>query len=416
MIKTVRLSFIVGSTKAPPSKSMAQRLIAAALLAEGTSEITCQPLCNDSKAAIAIAKTLGAEITIVKDKITIKGGLKQALGSLDCGESGLCARMFSPIAALLDGTTVISGHGSLAKRLLDIPSEISGASFTATQGHLPVTIKGSLRGGGIEIDGSAGSQFITGLLMALPLAPNDSILTVNSLKSKPYIEMTLKVLSDSGIIVTHEDFQKFIIPGRQKYMARNCTVEGDWSGSAFLLVAGALTGFAELTNLDETSTQADKKILDALRLAGADIKITGSTVAVRKQALRAFSFDATDCPDLFPPLAALAAYCDGTSKIKGAGRLKNKESDRAAVLEEEFAKLGVIIETDGDIMSVHGRKAKPSYNMITIDPHNDHRIAMAAAIAGTLYPGKINIENAECVNKSYPGFYDDLVTIGGIVT
>jgi 3-phosphoshikimate 1-carboxyvinyltransferase len=254
------------------------------------------------------------------------------------------------------------------------------------------------------IGGSITSQLLTGLLMALPLVKSKSHLVVDDLKSKPYIDMTLQVLSDFGIEVENMDYEAFNIPGNQKYHARDHCVEGDWSGASFLLVAAALSGQVTVIMLQKKSVQSDKAIVEVLRKTGAVVVVKEDCIEVKKNMLKAFEFDATECPDLFPPLVALAAHCIGITTIKGAERLKHKESDRAVALREEFGKLGVDITVDGDEMIIRGGQVKGG----KVNSHNDHRIAMAAAVTAVAAQSEVIIDGAQCVAKSYPEFFDDM--------
>lgn len=410
-MKSISASIINGTVAAPPSKSMTGRAIAAALLSGGTSVISNPSLCDDSLAAFRVAGTMGAEVTKRGSEIVIRGNgaLRDSMEErvLNCGESGLCMRMFSPIAALTGGEITLTGTGSLLKRPMRMVEEIAGLGVLCStrNGYAPITIKGPARGGSIHVDASESSQFLTGLLMALPLCKEDSIVTVSNLSSRPYIEMTLSLLGHYGINVTCEEgFERFSIRGNQSCRPCVYQIEGDWSAAAFLLVAGATAGGVKVTGLDPDSFQADKAIMEALETAGADLTIERDYVLSRRTALKAFEFDARDCPDLFPPLAALASHCSGTSMIHGVQRLRHKESDRAHALCSEFGRLGIVIELSGDTMKVHGGKVTGA----TVDSHNDHRIAMACAIAALNGEGKTAIEHWECVSKSYPGFFADI--------
>jgi 3-phosphoshikimate 1-carboxyvinyltransferase len=291
--------------------------------------------------------------------------------------------------------------------MVEVPLKQLGVEVTTQNGYLPIQVKGPLKGGDCYVDGSVSSQFLTGLLMALPLATKDSTLFVTDLKSKPYIDMTLALLADFGIRITHDDYQKFSIQGNQKYKAQSYQIEGDWSGAAFLLVAGAIAGQVTVTNLSAYSTQADKAILQALQMAGAYLSIEANQVTVTHKPLSAFVFDATHCPDLFPPLVALAAHCKGTSVITGAKRLLHKESNRALSLSQEFGKMGIKIEVYGDQMQITGGEIQSA----DVHSHNDHRIAMACATATLFGSATVTIDAAEAINKSYPTFFDDLATI-----
>jgi len=224
------------------------------------------------------------------------------------------------------------------------------------------------------------------------------------LKSKPYIDMTIKLLKDFGIHIENHDYSEFSIKGNQSYIPQTYQIEGDWSGAAFWLVAGAIAGNIQVQNINLMSTQADKQIINVLLDAGASVSIMENAIEVRKSMLKPFDFDATDCPDLFPPLVALASRCYGTSKILGISRLQHKESNRAIALQQEFGKLGINIQFHGDLMMVEGGDIQ----MAEIESHHDHRIAMAASIAALCGKGNSSILNAECVTKSYPEFFKHL--------
>lgn len=413
---TVHPSRIAGSITAPPSKSMTQRAIAAGLLAKNTTVIRNPSFCNDSLAAIGIARTLGASVGPDDNSITIRGGAGSLSPvTLHCGESGLALRMFAPVAALLADRVTLTGEGSLAGRPVTMISEALpqfGVKVQSTTGLLPLSMRGRLSAGKALLDGSKGSQLLTGLLMSLPLLESDSEITVENLRSRPYIGMTLQLLEDFGISVANDSFIHFKVPGGQSYHACDYTVEGDWSGAAFLLVAGALSGEVTIRNLDVSSLQADRAILKALGDAGCRPTEVSAGLKIEKSDLKAFVFDATDSPDLFPPLAALAAYCKGTSRIMGVSRLKHKESDRAGAIADLFGALNIGVHITGDEMLVSGGKAVGA----RVTSHNDHRIAMMAAVMALAAEGPVTITGAEAVDKSYPGFYDDLAGIGSHIS
>lgn len=414
MERSVEPSFITGEIKAPPSKSMTQRAIAAALLAEGESLIVNPSYCDDSLAAMSIAVSLGSRVEPGPDSMRITGSWELKETKLNCGESGLAIRLFSPIASLFDAEITVSGAGSLKRRPMHMIEEALRqfrVECNTTNGFLPLTIKGPLRGGECEIDGSISSQLLTGLLMSLPVAEMNSAVRVKNLKSKPYIDMTLEVLKAFGIEVVNENYELFRIPGRQKYIPRTYEVESDWSGGAFLLVAGAINGDLKVTGLRPGSSQSDAAILQVLRDAGANLEITGDIVEISKSGLKAFEFDATEAPDLFPPLVALAAHCDGISTIKGASRLIHKESDRASALIEEFGKMGIRVSAENDSLIVTGGKVSGA----RVNSHEDHRIAMAVAVAALGAEGTVYIKDSHCVGKSYPLFFDDLRKNGAAV-
>jgi 3-phosphoshikimate 1-carboxyvinyltransferase len=414
MERCLEPSAIKGTLKAPASKSMTQRVIAAALLADGQSIIHNPSYCDDSLAAMSIAVGLGARVEPQVNELKINGSAVLKEPKLNCGESGLAIRMFSPIAALYPAEIKMVGANSLKKRPMFMIEEALnqlGVKCTSSGGFLPLTIEGPIVGGHCEIDGSISSQLLTGLLMALPLAAGNSEIRVNNLKSKPYIDMTIQILKSFGISVENRDYSLFRIQGNQKYIPQSYTVEGDWSGGAFLLVAGAINGQLCVRGLRSDSMQSDKLIVNALENAGAHIISGENQIEITRSELKAFEFDATESPDLFPPLVALASYCEGISTIKGVSRLIYKESDRAKALQEEFSKMGIKIEINDDLMFVIGGKPQGA----RVESHDDHRIAMAIAVASLGATGKVSIRDSQCIAKSYPGFFDDLRRVGAVV-
>jgi 3-phosphoshikimate 1-carboxyvinyltransferase len=324
-------------------------------------------------------------------------------------------RMFSPIAALYAGETELRAEGSLRSRRVDMvapPLAALGARCeTGPSGLPPVRVGGVLRGGLAKVDGRESSQLLTGLLVALPLAARDSVLEVDRLASRGYVDLTLDTMHAFGVQAERDpDYSLFRIPGSQSYRPADFTVEGDWSGAAFLLVAGALAARGEalaVEGLITSSSQPDRAILEALRLAGAVVDVSAACIRIRRNKLESFEFDASDCPDLFPPLVALAAACEGTTVLRGARRLAGKESDRAAALSEEFGALGAKVEVEGDEMRVRGSGLAGG----RVDSRGDHRIAMAAAIASLASSAPVEIDGAECVAKSWPSFYEDLASV-----
>ncbi|MBN8786832.1 MAG: 3-phosphoshikimate 1-carboxyvinyltransferase [Terrimonas sp.] len=422
MIATIQPSTLSGKIQAPASKSSMQRACAAALIHRGETTIRNAGHSNDDKAALGIIAASGAVVQhISASEIEVNSTAKNVPSDVNCGESGLGIRMFAPLIALNQTPVTINGEGSLLTRPMDFFDEVFpqlGIKVESNKGKLPIILTGPLQPQNITIDGSLSSQFLTGLLMAYAAADaSDITITVTNLKSRPYIDLTLKVMEAFGMKVpVNNNYESFYFekkeinkPGKITY-----TVEGDWSGGAFLLVAGAIAGNIEVIGLSETSTQADKKILEALRDAGAEMKINGDHISLSPKPLKAFSFDATDCPDLFPPLVALAAYCNGTTTIKGVSRLAHKESNRGLTLQEEFGKMGLTVELNGDIMLVHGGKGLTGAK---VHSRHDHRIAMACAVAALKADGATMIEDAEAVNKSYPDFYENIKQLdAGVVT
>ena len=425
MIVTIQPSAISGIINAPTSKSSMQRACAAALLNEGKATIANPGKSNDDLAALEVIKILGATVTEVdENQITVTSkGIQPINGEMNCGESGLGIRMFAPIAALSNKPIVINGTGSLLTRPMNFFDEIFpklDIAIESNNGKLPIKIKGPLQPKNITIDGSLSSQFLTGLLMAFGKAATEPVtISVTNLKSKPYIDLTLQVMNIFGYEVTNNNFESFLIKPVSKSTDQiiEYTVEGDWSGGAFLLVAGAIAGKITVNGLDTFSTQADKAILQALIDCGSTISIREKQIDIGRPAtgnsgLKAFHFDATDCPDLFPPLVALASYCNGTTVIEGVNRLAHKESNRGLTLQEEFGKMGIVIKLQDDLMLVEGGAG---VNGAKVHSHHDHRIAMACAVAGLKADGETIIEEAEAINKSYPDFYEHLKQLKAIV-
>jgi 3-phosphoshikimate 1-carboxyvinyltransferase len=418
-MKRIGPSDIKGAIKAPPSKSVMIRAVAASLLADGTSILGNPSYSVDSLAALHIARTLGADISIEDSPkrdsyITIRGtrGLaeRQIRGQvLECGESGLCMRMFAPIAGLLDRDIQLEAKGSLVERPVGMVEALSimGVAVMTSQGLPPVKIKGPIRPGRYEIDGTKTSQFLTGLLMALPVCNGDSEIRVKGLKSRPYIRVTIDVMKRFGVeVLSEEDLSSLYIEGGQGYRATDYSVEGDWSGTSFMLVAGAIAGSITVYGLDMGSYQADKAIIDVLQKAGAMVAMDKDRIRVTKAELMAFEVCAEDSPDLVPPVVALAAHCRGRSVIHGIKRLRYKESNRIEALVAEFSKMGVGIKAFEDRLEIIGGRVRSS----VIDPHNDHRIAMACAVAALRGEGDVMIQDHWCVSKSYPRFFYDLAS------
>lgn len=400
-----------------------QRACAAALLRQGESVIRNPGHSNDDKAAIGIVTALGAHVRINNEELIINSsGINPVDDEINCGESGLSIRMFTPLAALSEKTITINGKGSLAARPMDFFDEMlpqSGVRVKSNKGRLPMIVQGPLQPVSMEVDGSLSSQFLTGLLMAYSAAgANDVSIRVKDLKSKPYIDLTLDVMKRFGLNVPeNKNYEEFIFRNDLTQDSRlttiDYTVEGDWSGAAFLLVAGAIAGPVTVKGLDLTSTQADKAIVDALMAANAGIAMDAKGITVHPGEMDGFYFDATDCPDLFPPLVALAAYCKGESRIKGVTRLLHKESNRALTLQDEFDKMGVTIELDDDLMIIHGGGAVKGAD---VHSQHDHRIAMACAVAALKASSETVIEEAQAVNKSYPDFYEHLKSLGADIS
>lgn len=423
MIVSIQPSQLTGSIVAAASKSSMQRACAAALLTVGETTLHNPGNSNDDLAAIDVIQKLGASIEKAAngDLVISSPGIFPKNKEVNCGESGLGIRMFTPIAALSSEPITLNGTGSLLTRPMDFFDEILpklGVTVVSNGGKLPLQIQGPLQPANIEVDGSLSSQFLTGLLMAYGAAgAHDVGITVKNLKSKPYIDLTLQVMKDFGWEVENQAYEVFRFTHTRTTPAAEAaieyTVEGDWSGAAFLLVAGAIAGPITVKGLDIYSTQADKAVLQALSDCGCCLSIRPDEIEIGPLPLKAFHFNANDCPDLFPPLVALAAYCEGTTVIEGVNRLAHKESNRALTLQQEFAKLGIEINLQGDLMLIKGGTGVKG--AVTHSRH-DHRIAMACAVAGLKADGAVTIEEAEAINKSYPAFYQHLQQLGASVS
>ena len=432
----------------PVSKSFAQRAIIAAALAEGTSHLKGYTPCGDNEAALQVARNLGAEIAQEGNELTIKGisaqfGALADFDTLHVGESGLLTRMLIPVMAQISQKPVnFTGEKTLLGRPLTGAKEIMEA-FDATitsesdPVRIPLSVQGPLKSGRAEISGKHGSQLISGLLMALPFSEKNTSLIVHEPKSIPYMFITLEVLKKFGIKVGNEmlggrDFLEsngdwslctemvFKVKGGQKYKAVEIDLEGDWSAAANFLVAGALFGQLELTGLDTTSLQADLSIMDILMDAGASLsQLDGDkgNITVQRAPLKAFSVDASNCPDLFPIVSVLAAFCQGTSRIEGVGRLANKESDRAKAILEMLTQMGVEAEIQGDVLVVKGHTLAQRLldnNLLkggNYTSHHDHRMVMALKVASFGADSPVIIDDEECVAKSFPQFHETFAKI-----
>ncbi len=420
---------IKGVIEVPASKSAMQRAIACALLAAGKSEIKFSGSpCADSQAAGRIAVSLGAKLQWTSNSLAIYGSpdfLEQGRLSthgadkpaegiiLDCGESGLCIRMFSPLASLLDQKIIMKAGGSLIARpmtMMAAPFSQVGVSCKTNSGHPPIELRGPMRGGKIFMDSGGSSQFLTGLLMALALTDEGGQVELTNPVSTGYLDLTADICGYFGVkIGISEDHREYSIPGRQSYHPATIKIEGDWSSGAFLAVAAAISSNKGLIieGLNPASRQPDRSILEALRLAGVKAEHLEGRLLVRREKLLPFVFDATQCPDIFPPLAVLAAAMDGVSILKGINRLSGKESDRAKSLKRSLGSLGIKIDLGNDEMRIFGGTLCGG----TVDACEDHRIAMAAATAALVASGPVSVIGSECVEKSWPRFYEDLESI-----
>lgn len=397
--------------KAPASKSFAQRALFAGALSTDTTVIKQIGDSDDVLHIQRIIEQLGFKLESKHQLTTISrtGGMKT--NTVNVGESGLGTRLAVPLLSFFFTNYTIEGKGSLLARPMGwfknaLPQ--TGLTIRLTENHLPIFASGKIKAGNYSVDGSESSQYVSGLLMALPLCKGDSTLEVVHPTSIPYLDITLSVLSDFGIIITHQNHTHYTIKGNQYYQPKQAsyTVEGDYSGAAFWVVYGLLNRGISISNLNPKSVQADAEILNIVEKVGGSYRWENRILTIiPPEHLLPFEFDATQCPDLFPILTTLAAGIRGQSIITGTNRLTYKESNRKLVLLEEFNKLGLEIESTNDSLIISGTGKLESGN---INSNNDHRIAMAFAIASFLTPKGIGISDPFCVNKSYPAFWKTL--------
>ena len=393
MIINVEKSKIDGSINAIPSKSYAHRISICNFLSGKDGKADCGDFI--SKDIEVTAKCLSA--------------LKNGQRVLDCGESGSTLRFMIPLCASIGGKFEFVCHGRLINRPNDeLFSVLNKHGITTVQGKT-IVIDGKLTGGEFCLRGDISSQYISGLLMALPSLNEDSQITLTTpLASKPYVDITLEVLKEYGVSVV-ETQNGFIIKGGQKFNG-HLLPEGDWSYASAFLVLGAICGRVKVNGLNVNSSQGDKKILQVLEDAGCEFNVDQNGVETIKSDLRSFVFDAEDCPDLVPVVSVLGAFADGMTVITNVERLALKESDRIFSTLETLRAFGITASSDGHTIAIYGGKAKSA----TVDSFNDHRIVMAGAILACATGGKIT--NAEAINKSYPNFFEHLRSVGGNIS
>ena len=422
-----------GEAALPASKSYAQRAILLAALAAGTTKLYGVTLCDDIVSAIGVAQSLYADVSLDGTILTIEGhqdilrdGLRIRDNSLFVGESGLLARLCIPLAGLTKEAIEISGEKTLLRRKVDdhrAALRKLGLRLTFTdRSHLPVTVRGRLKAGAVEVDGSKGSQMISGMLMALSQCDSESTLVISGVTSEPYINLTTYIASFFGLTgydcpeLADKNKQEedsyyrtwYIDPQQRITPVLGLEVERDWSAAAMLLVAGAVAGEVTLRGLDLLSRQSDAVIFELLRQNHVDIvrDPEKNTISVRRSILCPFYFDINDAPDLFAPLFVLAAFSHGESVISGIGRLKNKESNRAESFAEEFGKLGVRTTVSGGEMTIYGEENRRLWKA-SCSSHGDHRLAMALLVASLFADGPVRIDDTDCIAKSFPGFLEN---------
>lgn len=416
MIVRINKPNLGGSVAAIASKSRAHRLLICAALSGNETRIICSETSADIDATVRCLNALGAEITYTSGAFTVKPVTLPISGVrlLDCGESGSTLRFLLPVACALGACASFQMGGRLPSRPLSpLYEELDlHGCVLSPQGISPLNVSGQLQGGLFKIAGNVSSQFISGLLFALPLVREDSrIELLGAVESKPYIDMTLSALDEFGIVIRQE-MNVFQISGNQRYTAKqSVSVEGDWSNAAFWLCAGALGGKSiTVTNLNLQSLQGDKNVLSILERFGARLMYGKDSVTVSRGKLRGIDIDAGDTPDLVPVLAAVASVAEGKTMIYNAGRLRIKESDRLKSVTETLGLLGADIAETKDGLVINGKNELMGG---TVNAHGDHRIAMTAAIVSAVCSNAVTIQEAEAVNKSYPGFFKDFSALGG---
>lgn len=415
MDKIVHPSSVSGRFIAPSSKSASHRTVIAAALARGESRIGGLAVNDDIAATIKACEALGARVEHSGDNVRVSGIIQPLKNArIDCGESGSTLRFMLPIAAALGVNAVFTGEGRLPSRPIHMLLDelCKNGMKTDYAGDMPFGINGTLNSGTYTIGGGVSSQFVTGLLFALPLLNGDSEIVIEGrLESKPYVELTVSTLKAFGITI-EERATSYFVKGNQKYTNNNIRVEGDYSGAAFLLAAAALVGEVGCEGLREDSLQGDRAILPLLERFGAQVSRQSGRITVKQGRLSGIEIDAADIPDLVPVLAATAAFAEGTTIIKGAARLRIKESDRLAAVSAMLGGLGTEISQTDDGLIITG---KPELSGGEAQSFGDHRIAMAAAVAALRCKNPVVIHGAECVRKSYPDFFEVLQSVTKVV-
>ncbi|WP_315114417.1 3-phosphoshikimate 1-carboxyvinyltransferase [Clostridium intestinale] len=407
-----------GEVKIPPSKSMAHRAVICASLSKGKSKITNIEYSDDIIATINAMRALGSEIEIFDDHLEIDGSrvFSKNAGEIDCNESGSTLRFMVPLAIAKEAEMRFIGKGNLGKRPLTTYYEIfdrQGIEYSYKEGELDLKVKGSIKGEEFKIRGDISSQFISGLLFTLPLIKEDSkIIITTNLESKGYIDLTLSMLNYYGISVVNNDYKEFIIKGNQKYTPKDYKVEGDFSQSAFFLVADALGSDVLVKDLNMDSLQGDKEVIEIVERMGCKILSKEEGIKVKAKGLTPTIIDAAQCPDIIPVLTVLASLTTGITKVINAERLRIKECDRLKAITRELNKLGASVTELENSLLIEGVE---SLTGGIVSSWDDHRIAMSLAIAATCAKDEVIIENPSCVKKSYPSFWRDYKLLGGKV-
>jgi len=414
---------LTGTVNAPSSKALTHRALIAASLSDGRSKIKDPLICDDTLATIDACRMMGAEISRSGNAaLEVQGRSKPLTPSdvINCRDSAATMRFIAPVSTLADGITVLTGGESLRRRpmepLLQALRQLGVQCYSTKSDGCPplVVFGGGIEGGRASIRGDISSQFISGLLFALPIARADTNIVLSMpLESKPYVDMTLNILvkHEVNVDVKH-DYGEFRVPCGQRYMPFDHTIEGDYSSAAFLMAAAVATSsHVKIENLSENSLQGDRLIVSVLEKMGVQITVGRDFVEVQgARSLKAVDIDLRDTPDLIPVCTVFGCLARGKSLIRGVRRLRFKESDRTAGLVSELGKLGADVKTVNDVIIVNGGK---KLRGAELDSHGDHRIAMACAVAALKAEGTTVLHGIECINKSYPDFVRDMISVGG---
>ena len=398
-----------GSIKINSSKSIFQRALAISCFSKSEFTIVGDYNNEDTTTAIQICKKIGLDIKINKNELKVSGNISKNPENIEINsrESGLSTRIFSVLLSSFFSQTKINLEGTAKNRKFDF-SSLERLGIKINNSQESILIDGKIKSGIIKLNNQNTSQLLSALLITMPFLNGDSEIICKNLVSKNYVDITLEMLKNLGINILNKSYERFIIKGNQKLKKNKIVIEGDWSSAAFHFVGAAISGKVDIYGLNINSSQGDKEIINVLRKCGSKIKINNSYISVLKDKLIPFVFDATDYPDLFPPLIVLASCCEGDSIINGVDRLTNKESNRALSLKKEFSKLGVDINQENNSFRITG---KDFLDANEVSSHLDHRIAMSLSIAAIKCKNPITINNSEVVNKSYSRFFEDLEKI-----
>ncbi|AJA49868.1 3-phosphoshikimate 1-carboxyvinyltransferase [Clostridium pasteurianum DSM 525 = ATCC 6013] len=416
-------SKLQGEVTIPPSKSLSHRAIIAAGFSKGKSVVENVMFSEDIVTTCNAMEALGVKIDKVKEadniytlKIEGNSDLKLLKREIDCSESGSSLRFFIPICLAEKNDVVFTGRGKLVSRPLDQYYKIfdkQGIEYSNNNGMLPLNVHGKISPGEFTIDGDVSSQFITGLMFTLPLLEGDSKIIINkTLESKGYLDLTMDILEKASIEIVNRDYKEFLIKGNQQYNSKDYRVEGDFSQAAFWLVAGVIGGKIDCLDLNSSSRQGDKEVIDIIKRMEGSLINGSSSIVAKTSNTKATVIDASQCPDIIPVLAVLAAVSEGTTEIINAGRLRIKESDRLTAITTELNKLGADLEEKEEGLIIRGKKELTGGE---VESWNDHRIAMALAVASIRCTDEVTIKDSGCVKKSYPTFWEDFKKLGGNV-